>query len=77
MEKIEDYCSFLQEHFPETEWVEYARMMRGFNETEGRGEFFSDFVSGYETNEKVFGEISKYVREECDLVEKLEEILEK
>lgn len=30
-EKIEDYCSFLQEKFPETDWGKYAQIMRRFN----------------------------------------------
>lgn len=75
LEKIEDYLSFLGEQFPETHWEEYNDMMRHFNDSKEREWAFLDFISWYTEYEEIFKKISEYVRGECDLVRKLEEIL--
>jgi len=75
-EKIEDYLAFFIEQFPSTDWKEYSHIMREFNDSSSQKQAFSDFVSKYSKYEEVFKDISEYVRRECDLVEKLEKILE-
>ncbi|MDD5197453.1 MAG: elongation factor P maturation arginine rhamnosyltransferase EarP [Candidatus Gracilibacteria bacterium] len=76
-EKIEDYLLFLGKQFPEADWGDYVRMMWGFNGPKEQEGAFLDYVSGYEGYGEVFGRISEYMRGECDLVEKLENILKK
>ncbi|NDK19308.1 elongation factor P maturation arginine rhamnosyltransferase EarP [Candidatus Gracilibacteria bacterium] len=75
-DKIEDYLAFLTKQFPNADWEEYSHIMREFNDSSSQKQVFSDFISKYSEYTEVFGGISEYVKNECNLVEKLEEILE-
>lgn len=75
VEKIEDYLLFLGKQFPDTDWWEYSSIMRGFNEVGDMESAFCDFISGYSAYDDGFWRLSEYITRECDLVEKLEQIL--
>ncbi len=73
VEKIEDYIQFLSGQFPSTDWSDYARTMRGFNESR-QEKSLRDFISEYHQYNDVFKIISEYIKRECNLVQKLERI---
>ncbi len=73
VEKIEDYIQFLSGQFPSADWSDYARTMRGFNESR-QEESLRDFISEYHQYNDVFKIIPEYIKRECNLVQKLERI---
>ena len=75
LEKIEDSLGFLRSFFSEDTFNEYARIFREFN-SGAKDTALLDFFETTEEFQSGFEKIGEYVRGKCDLVEKLEKILE-
>lgn len=73
IEKIEDFLEFLRDFLPISVFDRYARIYREFNGNR-KDEAFLEFVNMTEDLENAFEKVSEYIKEECDLVKKLEDL---